>query len=107
MTRHFRTMTVEALSYRADRTDDMGCVADWIGGEDYRSVRVFYVVDGSYGTSDGVFYRDDASAEVIGVVLGGDDPSFHPTVLDREGARDLFGDAWVTTREEFETERLV
>ncbi len=107
MTRHFRSMTPEALSRRADRIEALDCVADHLGGTDTRGVSVYYEHHGMRWTSDGVFPGPDSYAEVIGVVLGGEDtPTIEWETLDREGARDRFGDAWVTEREEIESERL-
>lgn len=104
--KHTRDWTVQALANRADQIEHVGSVADILGGDDHRSVAVYYAHEsGSFlGGSDG--YWTGTAAEVIGVVIGGDDPSFRAEVLDREQARDLFGDDLVARWEAIETENL-
>jgi hypothetical protein len=105
--KHHRTMTPEALSYRADGIARLDGVAEYIDGDDYRTVTAYFEYDGQIGTPDGNFYTDDASAEIIGVTLGEDDPAFAPTVLDRDGAREMFGDDVVAMWEAMQQEKLI
>jgi hypothetical protein len=105
--KHYRSNTPEALAYTAHRMDELDSVADILGrGEDHRSVTVYYEHHDMLDTDDGAFPMAESYARIIGVVLGGDDPGFMPEVLDRDGARDLFGDAWVQSAEDDATERL-
>lgn len=104
--KHYAQNTPEALACRADHIGDFGPVSDYIpDSEDYRAVQVYFRhVDAEFSWRGECFYG--RAGEVIGVVLGGDDPDFVPEVLDREGARDRFGDHFVTWCEDSRTEAL-
>lgn len=104
--KHIRQHSVDALTFRADRIQELDTVADMIGGDDHRSVSVYYVHDGVDWTEDGGFPTQDAFAEVLGVVIGGDDPSFPAEVLDRAQAQDFFGHDRITQWEFRATEAL-
>ncbi|MFP5510779.1 MAG: hypothetical protein ACLGIP_16730 [Alphaproteobacteria bacterium] len=99
--------TVQALANRADQIEHVGTMADITGGdEDYREVAVYY----SHELADFIDERMTCfiagAAEVIGVVIGGDDPSFPAEVLDRSQAQDRLGSEWVARWEEIQTEKL-
>jgi len=98
--------TTQALANRSDSIARPGSVSDVMGGDDHRSVAVFY----EHQPADFIDERHVCSvcpaAEVIGVVIGGDDPDFPADVLDREQARDTFGDDLVARWEAIETEKL-
>jgi hypothetical protein len=106
MNAHTKSMTPEALSQRADGIARLDGVAEYIGGDDYRTVTAYFEYYGQIWTPDGNFYTDDASAEIIGVTLGEDDPAFAPTVLDRDGAREMFGDDVVAEWEFLQMEKM-
>lgn len=105
--KHQRDWTTQALANRADQIERVGTMADITGGdEDYREVAVYY----SHELADFIDERMTCfiagAAEVIGVVIGGDDPSFPAEVLDRSQAQDRFGSEWVSRCEERATDGL-
>lgn len=98
--------TIQALTNRSDAIEHPGSVADILGGEDHRSVAVYYAHEsGSFlGGVEG--YWTGTAAEVIGVVIGGDDPHFPGEVLSRGQAQEMFGHDWVSAREISQTEGM-
>lgn len=93
--KHHRSHTPEAIAMRADHVSDLGTVADIMGGEDHRNVCAYFInseadfdcgLDGSERLPAG---------ELIGIIIGGDDPSWPVEVLDRDQAFDMFGVEWV------------
>lgn len=98
--------TVQALANRADHIEHVGSVADILGGEDYRDVAIYYAHDMADFIDERLTCFIALAAEVIGVVIGGDDPSFPAEVLDRSQAQDRFGSEWVARWEEIQTEKL-
>lgn len=108
MTTQYKSMTPEALASRANEVIDYGSVHSILGkGDDHRDVQVFIEHFDMRWTDDGDLATDESYAEIIGVVIGGYDPHFKPDVLDRNGARDLFGDDFVLGVEETATEKLM
>lgn len=106
--RHDRiSWTAQALANRADSIQRIGSVSDVMGGEDHREVAVYFEHTGLNWTEDGNFQTDETSADVIGVVIGWDDPAFPAEVLDRGQAQDRFGSDLVAWWEEIETEKLL
>ena len=95
-----------ALANRADHIEHVGSVADILGGEDHRSVAVFYEHQPADFIDERLTCFIALAAEVIGVVIGGDDPSFAAEVLDRGQAQDRFGSDLVARWEEIATEGL-
>lgn len=104
--KHQRDWTVQALANRADQIERIGSVADILGGEDHRSVAVYYAHDRADFIDERLTCFIALAAEVIGVVIGGDDPSFAAEVLDRGQAQDRFGSDLVARWEEIATEGL-
>lgn len=98
--------TVQALANRADQIERIGSVADILGGDDHRSVAVFYEHDRADFIDEALTCFVAAAAEVIGVVIGGNDPTFPAEVLDRGQAQDRFGSDLVARWEEIATEKL-
>ena len=99
MTRHYQAHTFEALAFRADHVEDLDSLAHILGGDDHRSVQAFYIdteADFDFGLDDS---ERLPAGELIGIVIGGDDPHFAGEVLDRDQACDLFGAGWVDDRE--------
>ena len=97
--KHYRSMTPDALCLRADHVEDLDSLAHILGGDDHRSVQAFYIdteADFDCGLDDS---ERLPAGELIGIVIGGDDPSWPGEVLDRDQACDLFGAGWVDDRE--------
>ena len=74
-------------------------MAHILGGDAHRNVQLFFIdteadfdcgLDGSERLPAG---------EVIGAVIGGDDPSWPGEVLDRDQVLEMFGWSWVGDRE--------
>ena len=104
--KHTRDWTTQALANRADSIARPGSVSDVMGGEDHRDVAVFFAHELADFIDERCTCFVALSAEIIGVVIGGDDPDFPADVLDREQARDTFGDDLVARWEAIETEKL-
>lgn len=104
--KHTRDWTVQALANRADQIEHPGSVADILGGEDHRSVAIYYAHDMADFIDAALTCFVALAAEVIGVVIGGDDPTFAAEVLDRGQAQDRFGSDLVARWEELATEGL-
>lgn len=87
-------MTPEALAKRADEVKRMDCVADYLGGDDLRTVTLFLAHEGHTRLGDDD-YADQftlESKEVIGVTLSDDDDDSAPVeVMTRDEAYDRFG----------------
>lgn len=99
--------TVQALANRADQIEHVGTMADILGGdEDYRDVAIYYAHDMADFIDERLTCFIALAAEVIGVVIGGDDPSFPAEVLSRSEAQDRFGSEWVSRCEDRATEGL-
>ena len=98
--------TITALTNRSDAIEHPGTVADILGGDDHRDVAVHYAHEsGSFlGGVEG--YWTGTAAEVIGVVIGGDDPHFPGEVLSRSQAQEVFGHDWIRGCEDRATEGL-
>ena len=95
MTRHYRAHTPEALALRADHVEDLVSLAHIHGVDDHRIVQAFFIdteADFDCGLVDS---ERLAAGELIGIIIGGDDPHFAGEVLDRDQAFDLFGADWI------------
>ena len=91
-TRPMQDMTLAALACRADEIDSDNCVADFIGGEDYREVRAFLTHDQSNPWGD---HYVTVGKDIIGVALVDlDDDAAPVEVLTRAEAVDLLGHRW-------------
>ena len=101
--KHLPEMTFKALSARADEVDVSNTVADYLGGEDYREISVFIEVEQSCsGYGRDTVYRDE-SKRIIGVALCDlDDPQADIEILDRDAAREMFGQDWADSMEAME-----
>ena len=71
--KHQRDWTVQALANRADSISRPGSVSDVMGGDDHRDVAVFYAHELADFIDERCTCFVALSAEIIGVVIGGDD----------------------------------
>lgn len=87
-------MTWEALSCRADEVLRRGCVADYLGGDDLRTVTLFlkHEYAGTNISDEYVNWPRLEGKEVLGVALVDDDDDRAPIeILTRDEAYDRFG----------------
>lgn len=101
--KHFPEMTFKALSARADEVQISNTVADYLGGEDYREISVFLELEQSCDMRYGENIMKTEAKRIIGVALCDlDDPQAEIEILDRDAAREVFGQAWVESMEAME-----
>lgn len=101
--KHFPEMTFKALSARADEVQISNTVADYLGGEDYREISVFLELEQSCDMRGGHNTMKTEAKRIIGVALCDlDDPQAEIEILDRDAAREMFGQAWVEIMEAME-----